>query len=198
MPRRARAMARVSGSAAFVEGRTNFDTVLRCRGSLETLPPTWRPHLTVFAAAFLRPYLSRMDLDVTPFFPIVAAGVAVVGYGIAWWFQPKRRARRALENARTKRLGEVQEGERVGITGLARRLNQTLVSPVTGRTCLGYRFVIEERSEGWTTAVERSSCVSFGLMAEGVEATVEGPFLFGLDFDDRGDVWANLPPGLFR
>ena len=30
-----------------------------------------------------------------------------------------------------------------------------------------------------------------------VEATVEGPFLFGLDFDDRGDVWANLPLGLF-
>jgi hypothetical protein len=139
-----------------------------------------------------------MNLDVTPLFQIVAAGVAVVGYGIAWWFQPKRRARRALEHARTKRLGEVQEGERVGITGVARRLKRTLVSPVTGRSCLGYRFVIEERSEGWTTAVERSNCVPFGLVAEGVEATVEGPFLFGLDFDDRGDVWANLPPGLFR
>jgi hypothetical protein len=139
-----------------------------------------------------------MDLDVTPFLQIVAAGVALVGYGVAWWFQPKRRARRALERARTKRLGEVQEGERVGITGVARRLRETLVSPVTGRTCLGYRFVIEERGEGWTTAVERSSCVPFGLVAEGIEAVVEGPFLFGLDFDDRGDVWANLPPGLFR
>src|SRR4051794_25178477 len=113
-----------------------------------------------------------MDLDVTPLFQIVAAGVAVVGDGIAWWFQPKRRARRALEHARAKRLGEVQEGDRVGVTGRARRLNKTLVSPVTGRTCLGYRFVIEERSEGWTTAVERSSCVPFGLVAEGIEATV--------------------------
>jgi hypothetical protein len=137
-----------------------------------------------------------MDLDVTPFLQIIAAGVALAGYAGAWWLQPKRRARRAVERARTKRLGEVQEGDRVGITGFARRLHRTLVSPVTGRSCIGYRFVIEERSESWNVAVERSSCLPFGLAAEGVEATVEGPFLFGLDFDDRGDVWANLPPGL--
>src|SRR5277367_5777463 len=102
-----------------------------------------------------------------PLLQLIALGVPVVGYALAWWMQPKRRARRALERARTKRLRDVQEGERVGIAGVARRLRETLISPVTGRTCLGYRFLIEELADGWTTVVTGSRCVAFGLGADG-------------------------------
>jgi len=132
------------------------------------------------------------------FLQLVAMGLPVVGYGMAWWMQPKRRARRALDRAAPRFLGDVRHLEDARITGVARRLRETLVSPVTGRSCLGYRFVIEERgSEGWSVVAHGWRCVPFEVIDEGVEATVEGPFLFGLDFDDRGDVWANLPPGLF-
>jgi hypothetical protein len=133
-----------------------------------------------------------------PLIQVIALGLPVLGYALAWWMQPKRRVRRAMGRARSKRLRDVQDGERVGVAGVARRLRQSLVSPVTGRTCLGYRFVIEELLDGWTTVATSARCVPFALGADELEATVEGPFLLGLDFDDRGDVWANLPPGMFR
>jgi hypothetical protein len=130
---------------------------------------------------------------------IIAMGLPVVGYALAWWMQPQRRARRVLERAPWKRLCEVRDGDRVRVTGVVRRLRETIVSPVTGRKCLGFRYVVEERAAAgdWHVVAQESRCVSFGIVDEGVEAVVDGPFLFGLDFDDRGDVWANLPPGLF-
>jgi len=131
---------------------------------------------------------------------IIAMGLPAVGYALAWWMQPQRRARRVLEQAPGKRLWDVRDGDRVRLTGVVRRLRETVVSPVTGRRCVGFRYVIEERSSSvgdWHVVAQESTCVAFELVEEGFEATVEGPFLFGLDFDDRGDVWANLPPGLF-
>jgi hypothetical protein len=131
---------------------------------------------------------------------IIAMGLPAVGYALAWWMQPQRRARRVLERAPGKRLWDVRDGDRVRLTGFVRRLRETVVSPVTGRRCVGFRYVIEERSSSvgdWHVVAQESTCVAFELVEEGVEAVVEGPFLFGLDFDDRGDVWSNLPPGLF-
>src|SRR5579863_5411626 len=131
---------------------------------------------------------------------IIAMGLPAVGYALAWWMQPQRRARRVLERAPQKRLWDVRDGDHVRVTGIVRRLRETVVSPVTGRNCIGFRYVIEERGSSvgdWHVVAQESTCVAFELVDEGVEATVEGPFLFGLDFDDRGDVWANLPPGLF-
>jgi hypothetical protein len=131
---------------------------------------------------------------------IVAMGLPAVGYAIAWWMQPQRRARRVLERAPGKRLWDVRDGDRVRVTGVVKRLRDTVVSPVTGRRCVGFRYVIEERGSSvgdWHVVAQDSSCVAFEIVDDGVEALVEGPFLFGLDFDDRGDVWANLPPGLF-
>jgi hypothetical protein len=131
---------------------------------------------------------------------IIAMGLPAVGYALSWWMQPQRRARRVLERARTKRLWEVRDGDRVRVTGVVRRWRQSVVSPITGRSCVGFRYVVEERASSvgdWHVVAQESTCVAFELVDEGVEAIVEGPFLFGLDFDDRGDVWANLPPGLF-
>ena len=132
---------------------------------------------------------------------IIAMGLPAVGYALAWWMQPQRRARRVLERAHAKRLCDVRDGDRVRVVGVVRRLHDTLVSPVTGRACVGYRYVIEARGSAvgdWHVVAQGFECAPFQLVDEGVEAQVEGPFLFGLDFDDRGDVWTNLPLGLFR
>lgn len=130
---------------------------------------------------------------------LVAMGLPAVGYALAWWMQPARRARRALDQAASCRLADLHDGEIARLTGIVRRLHEALVSPVTGRRCIGYRFVIEERvSDSWNIVVQGGRCAPFELVDEDAEATIEGPFLFGLDFDDRGEVWANLPPGVFR
>jgi hypothetical protein len=134
-----------------------------------------------------------------PLLQLVAMGLPAVGYALAWWMEPTRRARRALEQTSSRRLGDLHDGERGRIEGIARRLHEAVVSPVTGRRCIGYRFVIEEKvADSWNVVVRGGRCCPFELVSEDAEATVEGPFLFGLDFDDRGEVWANLPPGVFR
>jgi hypothetical protein len=134
-----------------------------------------------------------------PLLQLISMGLPAVGYALAWWMEPTRRARRVLDQAAARRLGDLHDGECGRFKGGARRLHETLVSPVTGRRCLGYRYVIEERvADSWNVVVWGGRCCPFELVDEDTEATVEGPFLFGLDFDDRGEVWANLPPGVFR
>jgi len=135
-----------------------------------------------------------------PVLEIVGATAAVTAYALKWWFEPRRRARRALAAAREVRLADVKDGDRPRVTGVARALRHSLTSPVGRRPCIGFRMVIEERSPGdndWRVVLERSACIPFGLEDGSAQAVIEGPFFLGLDADDRGDIWANLPPTLF-
>lgn len=134
-----------------------------------------------------------------PLLEIVGVSAALV-YGLRWWFEPRRRARRALAAAREVRLADVKNGDRPRVTGIARPLEHATSSPIGRRPCIGYDLVVEERAPGdndWRVALERSSCAPFALVDEGARAVVEGPFMLELDPDDRGDIWANLPPALF-
>jgi hypothetical protein len=121
-------------------------------------------------------------------------GLFVVVGGIAWWFEPRRRARRTMAGVREKRLGEIGEGDRFRVRGVARLGQGRRTSPITGRTCIGYRVVVEEEVKGnegnyWKPVVERTDCAPFELHAEGFAAQVDGPFLFGLERDEgNGDA----------
>jgi hypothetical protein len=135
-----------------------------------------------------------------PVLQIVVATFAVGGYALRWWLEPRRRARRALAAAREVRLADVKNGDRVRVTGLAQALERSLTSPVGRRACIGFQLVVEEQAPGdndWRVALERSECTPFGVRDGAAEAVVVGPFMLGLDPDDRGDIWANLPPSLF-
>lgn len=133
----------------------------------------------------------------------LSAGVmALVGYAIGWWFEPKRRARRELTRVQETKLSELRDGERARVTGIARATLETTTSPIGQRSCIGFHVVVEEKASSgaganWHTLLVRSHCLPFGLVDGEAEAVVEGPFDLGLDCDDRGDVWANLPPTLF-
>jgi hypothetical protein len=135
-----------------------------------------------------------------PVLEIVVAATAVTIYVTRWWNEPKRRARRALAAAREVGLGEVKNGDRPRVTGVARAVVHALTSPVGRRACIGFQLVIEEKIPGdndWRVALSRSACSPFALHDGSAEAVVEGPFLLSLDPDDRGDIWTNLPPTLF-
>jgi hypothetical protein len=64
------------------------------------------------------------------------------------------------------------------------------VAPLTGRRCTAFRSVVETAdtsADGRGSEIfrlERSA--SIVLVAEGVEARIEGPFLLGLEIDQRG------------
>jgi hypothetical protein len=132
-----------------------------------------------------------------------AGAMALLGYAIGWWFEPKRRARRALTRVQDSRLADLRDGDRARVIGIARATDQQMTtSPIGQRSCIGFHVVVEEKNAGhaganWHTLLVRSHCLPFGLVDGDSEAVVEGPFDLGLDPDDRGDVWANLPPTLF-
>ena len=135
-----------------------------------------------------------------PVLEIVGVGAALTVYAFRWWFEPRRRARRALAAAREVALADVRNGDRPRVTGVAKARERALTSPVGRRPCIGFQLIVEERAPGdndWRVALERSACTPFGLRDGSGEALIEGPFLLGLDPDDRGDIWANLPPSLF-
>jgi hypothetical protein len=131
-----------------------------------------------------------------------AGAMALTGYAIGWWFEPKRRARRALTRIQEARLADLRDGDRLRVTGIARARVETTTSPIGQRSCIGFHVVVEEKTSSgaganWHTLLVRSHCLPFGLVDGDAEAVVEGPFDLGLDPDDRGDVWSNLPPTLF-
>lgn len=110
-----------------------------------------------------------------------------IGAGIVWWRQPSRRARRLLARVPEKALVEVVEGELVRVRGKVRSAGGVLEAPFSGRRCIGFRAVAEEKEMQslWKEVVRLQECASFLLTADGVEASVEGPFFVGLDVDYR-------------
>jgi hypothetical protein len=107
--------------------------------------------------------------------------------------QPERRARRALDATPAVPLAAVADGERAHVRGVARPGTAVRRSPFTDRTCLGYRFVAEVRSEQeWETVHEEWRCDPFELVDDGASARVEGPFVFGMAFVEASDGTANV------
>src|SRR6478609_3389752 len=112
---------------------------------------------------------------------------SLAGFAI-WWSHPTREARRALADSSQKRLGELVEGDRARVRGIARRGAELKTSPLTQRRCIGFRFVIEQQRHGvWQSEGEWADCATFELVADGGVASVEGPFLLGLDDDVCGE-----------
>jgi hypothetical protein len=110
----------------------------------------------------------------------------LIGVGVAWWWDPRHRARRLLARAEEKPLAAVVEGDHVRVRGAARRVRGSLDAPFSGRKCFAFRAVVEQRHENsWTEILRLERVVPFALVANGVEARVEGPVLLGLEIDHR-------------
>ena len=98
-----------------------------------------------------------------------AGAMAMVGYAIGWWFEPKRRARRALTRVQETKLCELRDGERARVTGIARASDETTTSPIGQRSCIGFHVVVEEKASSgagsnWHTLLVLSHCLPFGLV----------------------------------
>jgi hypothetical protein len=106
--------------------------------------------------------------------------------GVQWWWDRRRRARRELARAPEKPLGAVVAGERVRVRGEAQRAEAGLVGRFSGRKCIAFRATVEEnRGTGWWEVFKMERYQPFVLVAEGVEARVEGMFHFELQIDHR-------------
>ena len=93
-----------------------------------------------------------------------AGAMALTGYAIGWWFEPRRRARRALTRVQEARLADLRDGDRARVTGIARATDETTTSPIGQRSCIGFHVVVEEKTSGgaganWHTLLVRSHCL---------------------------------------
>jgi hypothetical protein len=130
---------------------------------------------------------------------VVIAAAAAAGLLLGW--SPRGQARRALKTMKESRLADVKDGERARVTGVVAALDRTLTSPISGRSCVGFHVRVEQVNAvgiDWHTVIVQSDVIPFKVIDGGIEARVEGPVFLMLDTDDRGDLWANLPPSVFE
>jgi hypothetical protein len=120
---------------------------------------------------------------------IVGFWVAVIASIASYRREPNRRARRLLASAAAKPLEAVVDGDRARVHGVARRGPEgTVEAPFTRRACFAFRVIIEEQVENdWQEITRQELGVPFQLVADGLEARIDGPFLLALEVDARGD-----------
>ena len=132
----------------------------------------------------------------------IVAGVSVLtAYALRRWANPGRMARRSMSGLPITPIAQLVEAERSHICGVAEAAGPTITSPVDRQACIGFRLLIERRKAGgegeyWHPVASRLACQPFRIRDDSGEATVEGPFRFGLDVDDSG--WAGLPSEVYE
>jgi hypothetical protein len=125
---------------------------------------------------------------VLPF--LLAAGLAVL-MGLEWSSRKRVRAWRALRQAPHMLIAQVKDGSIARITGTAGALGTLKTAPIGGAACLGYRLEIGAlKGRAQSVVLRREACEPFAIADESGKATVDGPVLFGLDFESD---WSELP-----
>src|SRR5258707_12799803 len=104
------------------------------------------------------------------FLQLGAGAMALAGYAIGWWFEPRRRARRALTRVQEARLADLRDRDRARVTGIARATDETTTSPIGPRSCIGFHVVVAEETSGgagadWDNLLVGWACPPFGLVA---------------------------------
>jgi hypothetical protein len=106
--------------------------------------------------------------------------------------------RRRITGVPETPIAAVKGGQKVRIRGQAVARGPLRTAPVSQRSCIGYRVVVDRHDygvEGLERAVEEQAFDAF-VLADGTgEAVVHGPFEIKLDSDHTG--FENHPPALF-
>jgi hypothetical protein len=118
---------------------------------------------------------------------LVAAGLVLV-MGIEWSFRPRTRARRALRRTKNMSIAEIKDGAPARITGIVSALGETMTAPIGEKPCIGFRLEIQVLARGSPIVMRREECGGFAITDESGEATVDGPVLFGLDWENGWSV----------
>jgi hypothetical protein len=123
--------------------------------------------------------------------PVLVAIGLVIAMRLDWLSRPRTRAWRALRRTKNTSIAEVKDGVPARITGTVRVLDETMKSPVGKTTCIGFRLEIEQTDQRRRPNVlRREDCRAFVIADDSGAATIEGPVLLGVDWEDD---WSVLP-----
>jgi hypothetical protein len=109
-------------------------------------------------------------------------------------------SRRAITERQSTAIAALNEGEPAKISGVVSAREPLVISPISGRACVGYRIAIHQRPEAHpehtgVLVVRREAWPSFLVRDDSGTAVVDGPFSILLDPDDGG--WTNLPASVY-
>lgn len=118
------------------------------------------------------------------------------------WFTRMLRISRVLRemDGPSTPIARLVEGRPTRIVGVAEAIGPLLTTPVDPRPCIGFRLVVERRSDrssnaAWVPVLVQEDCRSFSVQDESGLAVVEAPVVLRIDVDVGG--WAGLPPEVY-
>ena len=128
--------------------------------------------------------------------------VFTIASALALWHGSRRRrrkaARRPIERRATTTIAGLREGEQTKIRGVVAAREALLTSPIGGRTCIGYRAIIDDVTHDpafvWTPLVSREAWPSFLVEDETGTVAVQGAVEILVDPSDSGE---NLPSRVY-
>lgn len=88
---------------------------------------------------------------------------------VSWYFSKANRIKRLLRDAQGQPIAQLPENTVGKVVGAAQPLGQTLVGPLTGRTCLYYVAIVEQhastgRSSHWKQIIKEEMGVPFQII----------------------------------
>jgi len=127
-----------------------------------------------------------------------AVGFLIIMPAVGTWYSSRRRrrasARRAIERRAVTAIATLREGEPARIRGVVAAREPLLTSPISGRACIGYQVIIDDRSHHpdfeWIPLVDREVWPSFLVTDETGTMAVQGQLQMLVDPSDGGP---NLP-----
>lgn len=87
--------------------------------------------------------------------PIAIVVVVITVIVIAHYFSKKNRILRELKKTRRKAINSIRENEYVKIIGKAKYVKEPLVAPLSGRKCIYYQVIVEQKADkSWRTIID--------------------------------------------
>lgn len=109
-------------------------------------------------------------------FLLVGAFFLIFAIG-RWWYAERQVTRRALFGARSARIADVADGERVKLVGKLAYADAPVEAPFSRRDCAAYWLTVEQESAGesksWNELVQDRRMVSFWVEDDSGRALVE-------------------------
>ena len=132
-----------------------------------------------------------------PWFGVVFVFLAFGG-AYRWYFVDVRRVKRELRRARRFSLGELPEGKRARVVGVAQPLDSHLKGPITGCPCLYFVATVEEHRgdiEASGVLFEEKQGVPF-VLDDGTERAIVDPThaRVALEVDCTGNLLEQVNP----
>lgn len=102
----------------------------------------------------------------------IGAGIIIV-MATSFYFNTKNTILRVAKKLKNKPISRVREGAYVKIIGNVRHVKDPLIAPLSGRKCVYYQIIVEQKgNKNWHTIINDSSFQEFFIEAAGEMALI--------------------------